>query len=74
MTKDNFLELLAETIDTEMELEETTLLDDIEEYDSIAVLSLMSLYDELSVKVSPRDFENLKVVADLIELVGEKIE
>ncbi len=74
MTKDNFLELLAETIDTEMELEETTLLDEIDEYDSIAVLSLMSLYDELNVKVSPRDFENLKVVADLIELAGEKIE
>ncbi len=74
MTKDEFLELLADTIDTEMELNEELALDEIDEYDSIAVLSLMSLYDELGVKVSPSDFEKLEKVADLITLAGEKIE
>ena len=74
MTKNEFLELLAETIDTEVELHEDLLLDEIEEYDSIAILSLMSMYDELSVKVSPLDFQNLKTVADLINLAGDKIE
>ena len=74
MTKDEFLELLSETIDTESELSEELLLDEIEEYDSIAILSLISMYDDLGVKVNPSDFQNLKTVADLIKLAGSKIE
>jgi acyl carrier protein len=74
MTKKEFLELIAETIDTENELNEELLLDEIEEYDSIAILSLMSMYDEMGVKVTPSDFQNLKTIADLIKLAGEKIE
>ena len=74
MTKDEFLEILAETIDTECELNEELLLDEIEEYDSIAILSLMSMYDDFNIKVSPSDFQDLKTVADLINLAGNKIE
>ena len=73
MTKTEFLELLAETIDTE-ELEENMKLDEIEEYDSIALLSLMSMYDEMGVKVSPNDFKGLITVKELIDLAGDKIE
>jgi len=74
MTKSEFLELLAETIDTECELNEELLLDEIEEYDSIAILSLMSMYDDLDLKVGPTDFKDLKTVADLMHLAGSKIE
>ena len=74
MTKIDFLELLAETIDTESELSEEMTLDEVEEYDSIAVLSLMSMYDDLGVKVSPSDFQELKTVADLVKLAGDSIE
>jgi len=74
MTKEEFLELLAETMDTEEELDEKTSLDEIDEYDSIAVLSLMSMYDEMRVKVTPNDFKDLKTVADLIGLAGDNIE
>lgn len=74
MTKDEFLELLTETIDVEDDLREEMALDEIEEYDSIAVLSLMSMYDDLGVKVSPSDFQELKMVADLIKLAGDRVE
>jgi acyl carrier protein len=74
MKKDEFLEVLAETIDTEEELNEDMNLEDIEEYDSIAVLSLMSMYDEMGVKVTPKDFNNLETIKDLIKLAGDKIE
>ena len=74
MTKDEFLEILAETIDTECELNEELLLDEIEEYDSIAILSLMSMYDDFNIKVNPSNFQDLKTVADLINLAGNKIE
>ena len=73
MKKVEFIELLEETIDTE-ELNENMSLEEIEEYDSIAVLSLMSMYDELDIKVSPNDFKDLKTVNDLISLAGSKIE
>ena len=74
MTKEEFLDLLAETIDTEEELNEKINLDEIDEYDSIAVLSLMSMYDEMGVKVTPNDFKGLENVADLIKLAGDKVE
>jgi len=74
MTKEEFLDLLAETIDTEEELNEKINLDEIDEYDSIAVLSLMSMYDEMGVKVTPNDFKGLESVADLIKLAGDKVE
>ncbi len=74
MTKQEFLEELAEVIDTEIELNEDTNLDEIDEYDSIAILSLINFYDELGVKVKPSDFENLKKVSDLIKLAGDKVE
>ncbi|NPA73313.1 MAG: acyl carrier protein [Epsilonproteobacteria bacterium] len=74
MKKEEFLDLLAETIDTEEELSEQMSLDDIDEYDSIAILSLMSMYDELGVKVTPNDFKDLKTVADLIKLAGDRVE
>ncbi len=74
MKKEEFLELLAETIDTEEELSEQMSLGDIDEYDSIAILSLMSMYDELGAKVTPNDFKDLKTVADLIKLVGDRVE
>ena len=74
MTKDEFLEILTETIDTECELNEELPLEEIEEYDSIAILSLMSMYDDLGIKVAPQDFKDLKTVANLVKLAGDKIE
>jgi acyl carrier protein len=73
MSKEEFLELLMQTIDCE-EISEDMKLEEIDEYDSVAVLSLMSMYDELGIKVLPKDFENLETVKDLILLAGEKIE
>ena len=74
MTKDEFLEILAETIDTECKLSEELQLDEIDEYDSIAILSLMSMYDDLGIQVAPQDFKDLKTVANLVKLAGDKIE
>ena len=74
MSLDEFLELLEETIDCEESLSADIKLDEIEEYDSIAILSLMSMYDEIGIRVSPNDFNNLKKVSDLIYLAGDNIE
>jgi acyl carrier protein len=74
MSLNEFLELLEETIDCEESLSVDMELDEIEEYDSIAILSLMSMYDEMNIRVSPKDFENFKRVSDLINLAGDTIE
>lgn len=74
MTKDEFLELLIDTIDTEDEITSDTELSSIEEYDSIAILSLMNMYDELDVNVTPESFKDLKSIDDLIRLAGSSVE
>lgn len=74
MTQQEFLEGIAEALDCEVELSGDTILDDIDEYDSIGVLSLMSYFDELGIKVSPNDFEKFERVQDLINLAGDKID
>lgn len=73
MKERDFLELLKETMGMEEDLEEEMLLEDIEEYDSLAALSLMAMYDELGVNVIPKDFRNLKRVKDLVVLAGENV-
>lgn len=73
MKKRDFLELLKETIGMEEDLEEEMLLEDIEEYDSLAVLSLMAMYDELGVNVIPKDFRKLKRAKELVALAGENL-
>jgi acyl carrier protein len=70
MTRDEMIEAIAEVIDTEMELTPETKLDAIDYYDSVAVLSLMSWFDEIGVSVAPKDFEGLETVADLLALAG----
>ncbi len=74
MSETEFIENIKEVIDTEMDLDKDTLLDDIDYYDSVAVLSLMSYFDELGVSVSPKDFESCKSVGDLITLAKEVID
>lgn len=73
MKKRDFLELLKETMGMEEDLEEEMLLENIEEYDSLAVLSLMAMYDELGVNVIPKDFRKLKRVKELVALAGENL-
>lgn len=73
MTKRDFLELLKETMGMEEDLEEEMLLEGIEEYDSLAALSLMAMYDELGINVAPKEFRNLKRVKELVALAGENV-
>ena len=69
-----FIEQIKETIDTEKNLTLETKLEDIEEYDSIAFLSLMNLFDELEINLGPEDFDNLIYIKDLVDLAKNKID
>ena len=67
MTKQEFIENLKENIQTSMELNEDTLLDDIPEWDSLAMLGLLSLFDELNVEVDIDELEECKSIKDLLK-------
>jgi acyl carrier protein len=50
-------------------------LSDIDEWDSLAIISMISLYDELfGVIVKTNELKNCQSVNDLINLVADKIE
>ena len=67
MTKQEFINQLKENIQTSMELNENTLLDDIPEWDSLAMLGLLSLFDELNVEVDIDELEECKTIKDLLK-------
>ena len=50
-------------------------LQDIEEWDSLAVISTLSLYDQLfHVNITAGQLENCKTVNDLVALVADKLD
>ena len=73
MNQVEFLKLLQDLMQTEVELEEELKLEDLEEFDSLAILSLVSMYDKLGVNVRPGDIADAVTVLDLIKMGENKI-
>jgi len=74
MEKDRFIELLKETleIDESIQLNENTVLTEIEEYDSLSTLGIIALIDEhFGKKLSGEDLQNITTVKSLMEMIGE---
>ncbi len=72
MTTEEKIALLEETLDIEEgTLSEDTLLEDVDEYDSLAKLSLIVMFDEeFGVKVESETIKGLKTVADILNLMN----
>jgi len=72
MTTEEKIALLEETLDIEEgTLSEDTLLEDVDEYDSLAKLSLIVMFDEeFGVKVEGETIKGLKTVADILNLMN----
>jgi acyl carrier protein len=75
MNKEEFISLLEEASESdENSLSEETLLEELESWDSLAIVSFIALVDEhLEVTLSPDKLANAKTVQDLIVMVGAKI-
>lgn len=75
MTKQEFLVELEDILQREEPCLEDDSLEDYEEWDSLSKMSLMAYYDKnFGVKLRLDSFADLKSVADLIELAGDKIQ
>jgi len=75
MTKVELLEEIKETLQRDEEISFEMKLDHIEEWDSLANISMISLYDQLfEVVVTADKLKECQTVNDLIELVSDKLD
>ncbi len=74
MEVEEFLENLAEIMETEDKLTLETLLDDIPEWDSVSMISFFSFCSTKvpNSKILPNQIKSAKTVKDLYEIIGEK--
>jgi len=73
---DDFVNELKETLEIEEEEQEITLetnLKDLEEYDSLSVLSIIAMIDKnFGKQLSAQQFADINTVRNLIEKIGVK--
>ena len=66
----NFIEKMQDLLDTEEEISMDTNLDEIEEWDSLSVVSFLAMANATyGKKVKKEDLKNKKTIADLYSLV-----
>ncbi|MBN2104166.1 acyl carrier protein [bacterium] len=77
MQKSEFYDILMETLEIESvdSLNESTVLTDLEEYDSLAVLSLIAMIDEhFGKRIPGTEFQKITTVKSLMDLIGVDFE
>ena len=75
MDKKDFLVELEDILQREEPCNASDLLENYEEWDSLSKMALMAFFDKsFGVKLSLKDFKELKTVEDIIKLAGDKIQ
>ena len=71
MNKEEFIEKFTDVLQTEEELKEDTVLEDLYEWDSLSKMATMAFFDkELGIKVSFNEIGEFKTVGDVIQKAG----
>ena len=74
ITKQDFLNSLTEVMQLKTHLTGNEILCDIEEWDSMAILAIISMFElELNINLTSDDLRNIKSISDLIKLAGDNI-
>ncbi len=74
MTKEDFLTELVDILQREEACKETDALAEYDEWDSLAMMSILAYYEnEFNIKISTSDLRQVVTVADLIKLAGDGI-
>ena len=72
MTAEEFIKRLTELMDTETKLELSTKLADVEEWDSLSMVSFYSFCDsKLNRRLLPEQIKSAQTIEDLFKLVNE---
>lgn len=72
MTQQTFMQELAELIEIETDLSLESNLKDYEEYDSMAIMSLVAyIHKNFGKQFNARQLNNIDTVQSLVDLIGE---
>ena len=75
MKKEEFLVELEDVLQREEACNETDILEEYEEWDSLSKMAVMAFYSKnFNINISLNDLKELKTVEDLIKLAGDKID
>ena len=71
MNKEEFLEEMVDVIQTEEKITMETVLEDLEEWDSLSIMSTMAFLDKnFSVKTSMADYKAMITIGDIAKKAG----
>lgn len=75
MKRLDFLKEIIDSIEIEAEISDETVLDDIEEWDSLASVTTLALFKQkLGLNIGAQDVKKCKTVKDLLDLGSSKYE
>lgn len=72
MTSENFITKLAELMDTDAQLTLSTKLADVEDWDSLSMVSFFSFCNTQGRRVTADEIKSAQTVEDLFNLAGEQ--
>ena len=72
MTSENFIAKLAELMDTDVALDLSTKLADVEDWDSLSMVSFFSFCNTQGRRVTADEIKSAQTVEDLFKLAGER--
>lgn len=71
MNRDEFLVKLKDILETEEELTFETVLNDLEEWDSLSKMAVIAFFDEdFNIKLIFNDFQEISTIDDLAKKAG----
>ena len=71
MNKEEFLEQMQDVLQTDETLSYETVLEDLAEWDSLAVMATMAFLDKnFDVKTAMKDYKEMSTIADIAQKAG----
>lgn len=71
MTREEFLVEMQDVLQTDAELSADTVLADLDEWDSLAMMATMAFVDKnFGVKLGIKDFKDMETVGDIVAKAG----
>ncbi|NSW87061.1 MAG: acyl carrier protein [Syntrophobacteraceae bacterium] len=70
-----FINMLCEVLERDLPIDFDDSLDELQEWDSLAALSLISMVDEeYGINIGSKDFENINTVGDIYKCIQTKLD
>ena len=74
MDRKTFFDRVQEILEADDAIDASTDLTELEEYDSLGILNLMTMFEEMGVETSPQTFEEITTGADLLRVAGDAVD